>query len=100
VTGLNVPAKDPRALAHAIVRICADEELYGRFSINCLQRFRESFTIDMVVESMSRLYETVAKEERAGDAARQAHGASIPGCSGGYFSSFSCHETVLYYSVQ
>jgi glycosyltransferase involved in cell wall biosynthesis len=58
MTGLNVLAKDPRALAQAIIRICSDRELYGRLSNNCLQRFRELFTIDRLVESVSGLYET------------------------------------------
>jgi glycosyltransferase involved in cell wall biosynthesis len=62
VTGLNVPAKDPRALAQAIIRICSDRELMAGFRTIDLQRFRELFTIDRVVESVSGLYETVVKE--------------------------------------
>jgi len=57
VTGFNVPPRDPKALAEAIIRICEDEKLYQKMSQQAKQRFKERFTVKVMVDQIVRLYE-------------------------------------------
>lgn len=55
-SGLNVPVKDPEALAEAIQRICTNEDLYEQFSSGAKNRFEENFTIDGMIERTIKIY--------------------------------------------
>ena len=55
-SGLNVPIKDPAALAGAIQRICTEEDLYKQLSEGAKNRFEENFTINGMIERTIKIY--------------------------------------------
>ena len=55
-SGLNVPIKDPAALAGAIQRICTEEDLYKQLSEGAKKRFEENFTINGMIERTIKIY--------------------------------------------
>lgn len=55
-TGLLVPAKDPSALADAILNILHDSEKARSFGAEGYQRYRNSFTVDGMVSKYQSLY--------------------------------------------
>jgi glycosyltransferase involved in cell wall biosynthesis len=55
MTGLKVECRNSRALAEAFRKSIEDEKLYSAFSKNCLSRFKEMFTGEKMVESVSKL---------------------------------------------
>ena len=55
-SGLNVPIKDPEALAGAIRKICTDDNLHQQFSEGAKNRFEENFTIDRMIERTIKIY--------------------------------------------
>jgi glycosyltransferase involved in cell wall biosynthesis len=67
VTGLLVPARDHEALAERIVRLLTDPELRRRMGDAGLERARQLFTVERMVEGTAAVYERVT---RAGRAAR------------------------------
>lgn len=62
-SGLNVPIKDPEALARAILTICNDSDIYAKFSHNARQRFLTRFTLQKMIETLKDLYKETAKKE-------------------------------------
>ena len=56
VSGLNVPIRDPEAMAGAIQKICADPELWKRYSQGARQRFDDTFTKDEMINSLIETY--------------------------------------------
>ena len=56
VSGLNVPVRDPQALAEAIKAICDDPEKYRIFSEGARKRFREHFTLDEMIDKTIKIY--------------------------------------------
>lgn len=60
VSGLNVPVKNPEALAAAIQEICGDETLYQSLSEGARKRFYEQFTLKMMIDTVISIY---SKEE-------------------------------------
>lgn len=67
VTGLLVPARDHEALAERIVRLLTDPKLRRRMGDAGLERARQLFTVERMVEGTAAVYERVT---RAGRAAR------------------------------
>lgn len=55
-SGLNVPVRDPEALAGAIQQICSDTDLYSRLSEGASDRFRKQFTLDLMIEKTIKIY--------------------------------------------
>lgn len=55
-SGLNVPIKDPEALAKAIRTICTDDSLYVRLSKGAAERFKERFTLEGMIEKTIIVY--------------------------------------------
>lgn len=60
-TGLLVPPRDPAAMARAIVRLLADEELRASMGAAGLARFRQRFTAEVMVKNTLRAYEDVLR---------------------------------------
>lgn len=55
-SGLNVPVKDPKALADAIQTICRDSDIYAKFSHNARQRFLTHFLLTDMALKVKKLY--------------------------------------------
>jgi len=66
VTGFIVPPRDPQALAAAITRLLADEQLRARMGVAGLARVRERFTVDRMIEGTLRVYERVLAQSTSG----------------------------------
>jgi L-malate glycosyltransferase len=64
-TGLNVPPRDPAALADAVVRVLADAELRDRLVTNGLRHMQEQFTTDTMVAGNLALYDRLVGREPA-----------------------------------
>ena len=62
-SGLNVPIKDPEAIAEAIRRICSDADLYGQLSEGAAARFRNLFTLDRMIEKTIKIYTNDEKSD-------------------------------------
>ena len=56
VSGLNVPIRNPQALAEAILKICTDEKLHGQFSEGAKNRFHENFTLEGMIDRTIKIY--------------------------------------------
>lgn len=54
--GLVFPAKDPRALASAIIRMYEDDDLYKKCSIGALKRYNEEFNGKIMCKKITDLY--------------------------------------------
>lgn len=55
-SGLNVPPKDPRRLADAIMKICQKKEDYAMFSEGALANYSERFTQKLMIEKCINNY--------------------------------------------
>lgn len=83
-TGLEVPIRDPGALAEAMQTLIDDVGLREQLGTNARRRVKERFTLDRMTEAHLRLYERVlgaAPERRrvhASPAAREMGGGGIP----------------------
>lgn len=66
VSGINVPPKDPEALACAILKIMEDGQLYQQYSRNAYERYQTVFTKDKMIDKTIHYYETIEsdREER------------------------------------
>lgn len=64
VTGEVVPAKDPKAMAKAIVGLLRDPERRARMGAAGLERVRDRFTVERMVSGTRRVYEKAVKEPR------------------------------------
>ena len=56
VSGMNMPPKDPEALAEAILEITKDEETYRRYSRNAYERYRSVFTAEKMIKQIVNYY--------------------------------------------
>ena len=56
VSGINVPIKDPKALAEAIRTICSDDTLRRTYSEGARKRFCETFTLELMIDKMIKIY--------------------------------------------
>ena len=63
-TGLLVPARDPQAMAEAIVRIISSPRLAARLIAEAAARLRERFSIEATVARLEQIYQ--AELARAG----------------------------------
>jgi glycosyltransferase involved in cell wall biosynthesis len=66
-TGLLVPPRDSRALADAITRLLADNELRTRMGEAGLARVRERFSVDRMVEETVAAYDVAGRSRRPAD---------------------------------
>ena len=57
VSGLNVPPADAAKLAEAIKSITADADAYRRYSAGALERYRNLFTKERMIEKCLSIYE-------------------------------------------
>ncbi len=55
-SGINVPIKEPKALAEAIRNICTDGNLRHTFSEGARARFNAFFTIEKMIEKTLKIY--------------------------------------------
>jgi len=56
-SGINIPPRDPRSLAMAIHAVCAEEDVYQRFSEGARDRYERSFTSRIMIDRIIRIYE-------------------------------------------
>ncbi len=56
-SGLNVEVKDSQSLAEAFKKILLDQKRYNEYSQNALNRFKNYFLREKMVESIIRIYE-------------------------------------------
>jgi glycosyltransferase involved in cell wall biosynthesis len=61
VSGLVVPAKDPAALALAIVRLLRNREEAARFAAAARRTVEEKYSVDAMVEGNIRVYDDLLK---------------------------------------
>jgi glycosyltransferase involved in cell wall biosynthesis len=59
VTGFVVSPKDSRALAQAIKKILGNKKLAQEFGQNALKRAREKFSLEKMLEEISRVYRDI-----------------------------------------
>ena len=64
VHGLFVPARDSRAIAHAIATLAADRELLASMSAACRRQVAGGYTIDRLAEDLRGLYEDLCGAKR------------------------------------
>lgn len=63
-TGLTVPPRDPRALASAIERLLADDDLRRRFGDAARARVRDEFSVGMMGDRVAAVYDAVLSDSR------------------------------------
>lgn len=56
VSGLNVPPRDPEALAEAIMNITGDEATYAAYCERARKRYEENFTKNMMIDNCLKIY--------------------------------------------
>ncbi len=56
VSGLNVPPRDPQALAQAIRRVCDDPSVRAGFGAGARARFDANFTMDQMIDKILKVY--------------------------------------------
>ncbi len=61
-TGLVVPARDPVALAEAILRLASDPELRHRFGAAAHRRVHQNFSLDACVDNYVMVYSKILRE--------------------------------------
>ncbi|MBS4048028.1 MAG: glycosyltransferase [Alphaproteobacteria bacterium] len=61
-TGLVVPARDPAALAEAILRLAGDPELRRRFGAAAHRRVHQNFSLDACVDNYVMVYSKILRE--------------------------------------
>lgn len=59
VSGINVPPRDPKAIAEAVMQITKDNETYRRFSLGALKRYNENFTKEHMIENCINIYKNL-----------------------------------------
>ena len=59
-TGLNVPVREPVALADALHELLADAELRRRLGAAARQRYEAEFRAELMTERMLELYRRLA----------------------------------------
>jgi glycosyltransferase involved in cell wall biosynthesis len=64
VSGLVVPAKDPAALALAIVRLLRNREEAARFAAGAKRTVEEKYSVDAMVEGNMRVYDDLLRNAR------------------------------------
>jgi len=62
VTGFLVPPKDPSALARRLVQLLKDAPLRERMGRAALERARECFTVEKMVEGTDAVYRSLAAD--------------------------------------
>ena len=71
-TGLLVPLRDPSAMADAIVRLLTDDALRARYGAAGLQRIRERFNADRMVDETVEVYARAVGTPHAAGSANRA----------------------------
>lgn len=72
-TGFLVPPRDPQSMAKGIVRLLKDSALRERMGLSALQRARERFTVERMVDETAAVYDRLVGRHRAvGIASRAA----------------------------
>jgi len=65
VNGALVPPRDHGAMAEAIVRLLKDEGLRKKMGDNGFARVQERFSVELMVEQTTKVYERVARTTMA-----------------------------------
>ena len=60
ITGLNVPPKNPKALAEAFTYILENENVYQQFSRNALKRYETEFTLEKMIDRVINVYQRLS----------------------------------------
>jgi len=63
-SGLNVPVKDPGAIAEAIKKITKNSNLYGEMSHNARQRYLTHFTLTTMIANIQTLYNELYRKDQ------------------------------------
>ena len=61
-TGLVVPPRDPEALATAINRLLADQQLRAEMGERARQRAQQEFSHETMIDRVLELYESLLQE--------------------------------------
>jgi glycosyltransferase involved in cell wall biosynthesis len=69
VSGIIVPAQDPRRLAAAILRLAKDADLRKRFGTAACERVSQKFTLESCVRSYDLFYRELLSGRRPGEIA-------------------------------
>jgi len=69
VSGVVVPARDPRRLADAILHLARDADLRKRIGTAACERVSRSFTLEACVQSYDLFYRGLLSGQRPGDIA-------------------------------
>ena len=64
VSGLNVPPKDARALAEAVMAVAGDGRAYAGFAAGAERRYRETFTRGRMIDNVLEIYTRLWKEPK------------------------------------
>ena len=64
VSGLNVPPKDARALAEAVMAVAGDGRAYAGFAAGAERRYRETFTRGRMIDNVLKIYTRLWKEPK------------------------------------
>ena len=59
ISGIQVEPKSSKSLAESFIKIANDKELYKSLCENSLQRYKEVFTRDKMVTSLTRIYNSI-----------------------------------------
>ncbi|MCQ2166590.1 MAG: glycosyl transferase family 1, partial [Bacteroidales bacterium] len=57
VSGLNVPVRDAKAIAQAVMDICSDEKRYAEYVKEAAGRYERLFTLDRMIENLVKIYD-------------------------------------------
>ena len=64
ISGLNVPPKDARALAEAVMAVAGDGWAYAGFTAGAERRYRETFTRGRMIDNVLEIYTRLWKEPK------------------------------------
>jgi glycosyltransferase involved in cell wall biosynthesis len=78
-TGCLVPMSDPRAMADAIARLCADLDAARAMGLNGRRRVEEKFTIQRTASRIEQLYRRILRTDRRPPAPRNGHAKTRAG---------------------
>src|SRR5438094_5494528 len=78
ITGVKVPASDPRALAEGILRVLDNRELSERLKENAYQAVQERYRWDLIAEKTLEAYRTSSPRPQSSKAVEDAEFLSDP----------------------
>lgn len=78
VSGINVPPRDSRHLAEAIMQLCSDELTYQQYCRQSRQHFEELFRKDNMISTSMEMYHGLLTGDMPADKVSSNHGQTQP----------------------